>query len=398
MTYRFKKRRWVTLFTLVDVIGEAARRVLGLFSPLWRRGPAPAAKRAIVLRLDHIGDVLLSTPALHQLREEFPRARIAALVGPWSMETLVDNPDIDDLQSYAAPWFDRSGSAPPLLPSLIREARRLRVQRFDLGIDLRGDFRNLLLMTLAGIPYRVSYADQGGGFLLNRIAQRTKYQHEVYRSLDVAQALHPTNQPETLFEPALLFPIPAEARGRVDQLLSLHFSHGQRPLVAVHPGAGCKSKLWVAERFAEVSRELVDENGVDLVFTGSPGERDLVRQITDLIHVRHLDLTGSLTLKELGALFERCRLVVTVDGGAMHISAAVGTPTVVAFASMTTLNEWRPFGDHHIPIRKEVPCGGCELEVCPKLVRCMALISSREITDAATHILRGSRARTRQPQ
>lgn len=385
--YRFKKKRWMILVALLDSAGESVRCLLSFFFPFWRRRRKPLASRILVVRLDHIGDVLLSTPAIAELRRSFPDAFITVLVGPWAAEVLRGNSCIDDLQVFRAPWFDRGENGERMVPALYREAMRLRIHAFDIGVDLRGDIRNLALLALARIPFRVGYADQGGGFLLNQVVPRRKYQQEVYRSLDVVHAMTSETEGRAADFMPPRFDLDSSAHVVARDYLSPFANRGKGPLVAIHPGAGCSSKLWDTTKFASVSNALWEKRRARLVLTGSIAECRLVGGIARLLKGPFLDLAGKLTLKELGAVFQHCDLIVTVDGGAMHIAAAVGTPVVSAFCSMTTLDEWRPFGEGHVAIRKEVPCGGCELEVCPKPLRCMDLITAGEILKASETLL-----------
>ena len=125
-------------------------------------GPASnAPRRILVIRPDHLGDLLFATPALHLLRASLPDAHIAALVGPWGEAVLAGNPDIDELLTCPFPGFTRQPKSNPLAPYrlLQAEAQRLAALDFDLALVLRFDhWWGAWLAAAAGIPQRLGYA------------------------------------------------------------------------------------------------------------------------------------------------------------------------------------------------------------------------------------------------
>jgi len=384
--YRYKKPRWIILFTLLDAIGEMVRRILAMGFSFWRRLPPPDPKNLLVLRLDHVGDVLLCTPALDALRARFPAARITVAVGPWSRQVVEGHPAVDAVVDCRVPWFDRSPAKPSMLSCLIQQGRSLRAMSFDMALDLRGDFRNILLLAVAGIPYRVGYADTGGGFLLNLPVWRRRFVHEVHRNLDLVARLgadHSSPKPRIMVTHC--------DREAVATLLMRAGVDPCETLVGIHPGAGAPSRTWSPRRFAAVAQALTSEMNVKIVLTGSEAEKSIVENIALNVNPHPVKFVGILTLKQLAALLERYKVLITGNTGPMHLAAAVGTPVVAVFSSSNTLEEWRPFGADHIVIQKEVPCAGCELEVCPKPIRCVELISPEEVILAAKRILQGER-------
>ena len=129
-------------------------RMVGFFRPY--RFPAPHIARILVIRPDHIGDVLLITPALRLLRQTFPETEITALVGPWSETVLAESPHIDRIETCRFPGFDRSQPRQGLqaYTQLKREAARLRGEEYQLALNLRADFWwGAALAAFAGIPH-----------------------------------------------------------------------------------------------------------------------------------------------------------------------------------------------------------------------------------------------------
>ncbi len=146
--YRYVRLRWRLLFAVIDSLG------LCLTAParLWRlvRQSRPVdPQRILVVQLDHLGDAVLSTGALRTLRRRFPAAQIEALVAPWNRELFAACGDVDRVHVMDVTRFSRHGRGGWIL-AIARFGWRLRRRRFDLGIDMRGEFPNALLLWLCG--------------------------------------------------------------------------------------------------------------------------------------------------------------------------------------------------------------------------------------------------------
>src|SRR5438093_11649714 len=125
-------------------------------------------REVLVLRLDRIGDVLMSLPALADLRAACPRARIRLAVGRWS-EPVARSAPVDEVLVWSAPWAARGGEQRDGVRDLVRRARRLRADGIDLALDLQGDLRAAFLMALTGARRCVGYANTGGAYLLTDV-------------------------------------------------------------------------------------------------------------------------------------------------------------------------------------------------------------------------------------
>src|SRR5438093_3980887 len=186
------------------VVAGAARR-MGLRPEPPRLDPG-AVREVLVLRLDRIGDVIMSLPALSNLRAALPRARIRLAVGKWSAEAVRTAP-VDEVLVWSAPWVGRATEGADTLAALARRARSLREQRLDLAIDLQGDVRASLLMRLTGARRRVGYANTGGAWLLTDVISRDETVSWVEQNRRaVALAIGDAAGPP-------VGPLPAEERG-----------------------------------------------------------------------------------------------------------------------------------------------------------------------------------------
>ena len=209
----------------------AGRLALGVPAALARRRALDVSTlaRVLVLRLDRLGDLVMSLPALHELRAALPQAHITLAVGRWSAE-LARSAPVDEVTLWSAPWVGRPHEGAETWGSLVRKARALRRRRLDLALDLQGDVRASALMWLTGARHRVGYANTGGSYLLTRVVPLDETASWVQQNRRaVAAAL----QRELPVLPAA-DPLTPEERARGKALLAERGAV-RRPLVGIHP-------------------------------------------------------------------------------------------------------------------------------------------------------------------
>lgn len=363
--------------------------------------PAPGPPRHIlVIKPDHLGDLLLATPALHQLRRQHPQARIVALVGPWSAPILARNPDIDALLTLPFPGFDRRSPDPaqraparlcaPYL-ALLRYAALLRASRFDTALLLRDDhWWGAALALLAGIPRRIGHATPECRPLLTTALPWDPAHHVAAQALAVVQATG--DPPGDLQRPPLVYqPAPNDHAQVMDWLAQQGIGPAER-LVVIHPGTGGPAKLWPAARWSAVAAALAELPGVRLALTGGPGEEALVAAVAAPLDPPPLILAGVLRLGQLAALLGRAALVLGVDSGPLHIAVSQGAPTIHLFGPGDNAR-FGPWGDpaRHIVVRAGVWCSPCGVfSACPRGIdppECMALIDAAGVVQQARAML-----------
>ncbi len=320
-----------------------------------RRYPRPAAthppRRILLIRPDHLGDLLFTTPMLHVLRQSLPEAQITALTGPWGQAVLANTPDLDALLTCPFPGFTRTAQDNPLAPyRLLREeARRLAGLSFDLALILRFDhWWGAWLAAAAGIPQRVGYAvAEVQPFLTHAVPYRAG-RHEVLQNLALALAATGRTLPAAETDaPPLRFVIPAAAEGAAARLLP----DDGRPVVALHPGSGAAVKRWRTAGWVELANWLVQARGARVVFTGSTGEAALIEPVLAALPAGTArSLAGQTDLDTLAALYRRCALVIGPDSGPLHLAVAVGAPTLHLYGP----GDQRTFGPWGNPQRHRV--------------------------------------------
>ncbi len=370
-------RRTLRLRLLIG-IGAVARRLV--------RSRPGAARRVLVIKPDHLGDVLLLTPALRLLRQHQPELHITLLIGPWSQVAVGHNPAIDTIVTCAFPGFTRADKPGLLQPYrlLLKTALLLRAGRYDAALIARDDhWWGALLATLSGIPQRIGYAlPETTPFLTTALPHSFKT-HVAVQNIGLVTAF--TGQPATA-QPGMVAPIGEPDRAWAAQWLARHGLTTDTGIVALHPGAGGTAKLWIAARWSQIADALL-ERGLTVVVTGGNGERDLVMAVADGMARPPLTLVGETTIGQLAALYARCALVLGVDSGPLHLAVAAGAPTIALFGPGDH-QRFGPWGDpqRQVVLRSGLWCSPCGvLDVCPRGTapsECMALIGTPEVLAA----------------
>jgi heptosyltransferase-2/heptosyltransferase-3 len=361
-------------------------------------------RRVLLIKPDHLGDVLLCTPALRLLRQQHPRAEIVALVGPWSLPILSRNPDIDTLMTLPFPGFARGAAARSALAPyrlLLHQAMLLRAGHFDTALLLRDDhWWGAALALLAGIPRRLGYAVPECAPFLTRALPWVPEQHVSRQALALVQAMQddpdPAAQEPTRY-PLRYEPAPDDAAWAA-AWLAQHGPAADERLVVLHPGTGGTAKLWLPEHWAEVGNQLLantTQNGgppLRLLLTGTQAEAPLVEEIVQALHVPPLRLVGATSVGQLTALLARAALVLGVDSGPLHLAVSQGTPSLHLFGP-SDAQRFGPWGDpaRHVVLRAGLWCSPCGVfHACPRHTdppECMAHLEVAQVVQAAQRVL-----------
>lgn len=338
-------------------------------------------RRILIARTDRIGDVLLSTPAIRALREKFPQAYISMVVAPHAREIVEGNPYLDEVIIY-----DKDGKHKSWGRTL-KFASRLKKKKFDLAIILHPTNRLHLIAYLAGIPQRLGY-DRKFGFLLNFRKKHVKQEglrHEAEYNLDLLSDLGISGNPQDLF-----MPIKQESEQYVDELLSKNGVRQGDKILAINPGASCSSKIWPAERFAQVAEKLSGLYNFKVVILAGPKEIYLADKIAGEFKGKGINLAGKTSVSQLASVLKRCTLFISNDSGPVHIASAVGTPVISIFgrnqAGLSPLR-WGPLGKHGKYLHKSVGCIQCLAHNCKKEFACLKAITVENVFKAAKDIL-----------
>jgi lipopolysaccharide heptosyltransferase II len=369
----------------------------------------PAAPRILLIRPDHLGDVVLTTPVLDALKTQLPQAHITMMVGPWSSEVVARHPAIDHLLICPFPGLQRAPQK-PLTPYtvLFRLARQLRRNHYDIAINLRPDFWwGAALLYLAHIPRRVGYAiAPNTPFLNHGVTFHAPELATVSNLRLVSVALKilghtPLAEPYTPAQYPLAFTPTQEEYAAVQQRLNREGIMEDTPVVVIHPGTGAAVKLWRNEAWAHCANALpallTSLAQVRIILTGSKNERPLLEEIARSMTTPPVLMTDT-TVGQLAALLGRASLVLGVDNGPLHLAVAQGTPTVQIFGP-TDPHVFGPWGnpEQHIVIASTHRCPTCVVIPCGRLAfrpdelaahPCVRLVTEQEVEAAIVALIR----------
>jgi lipopolysaccharide heptosyltransferase I len=371
-------------------------------------------RKILLIKLSALGDVVHTIPVLNKLRRRYRGAQLDWLVTPAIAELLRHNPAITNIieferEAWSTPWR----LAP--FASYAKLAARLRAARYDLVVDMHGQFRTAALTLATGAPARIGFdrprarvwgasprrfseqarkhAWQGareGSWLAytHHIPVPTLDLHAVDRYLNVGPILGLDREPADFS-----FPIPQSALSRVETLLAEHGA--DRAGVAVMaPGTIWETKHWGSDKFAKVAEHFLSK-GLAVILIGSQRERVVCEQVAELVP-GVIDLAGMTSLSELAALIQRSAICVTNDSGPMHLAVALDRPVISIFGPTDPV--WiGPYKRADAVLHADLECSPCylrKLKDCRHDHTCMRNVSAPAVIERAERILVASRKRT----
>lgn len=361
-----------------------------------RKGIAALPQRVLVFHVGSLGDTLVALPSFWAVRDAFPQARRVMLTKtaargaiPVGREILEGSGLFDDYLLFDGDYHAYGKNLPRWRKWLgaLALIRQLRAGRFDMVVYLAPSVRepaqierDLLFFRLAGIRHVI------GARALGR-QDDADHAPEAQRLL--SRLAGSAVAPPPLQRARRDLSLAATDRFAVARWLAerpaVPASVG--PWVAFAPGSNLQSKLWPAERFEAVGRELIARFNIWPVIVGGIEDAAVADRLLSAWG-RGTHAAGALPVRQSAALLERCRLFVGNDTGTMHLAAACDVPCVALFSARDVPGKWEPMGGHHRVLRKSVPCAGCMLVRCEVQDRlCMRLIEVDEVVSIASGLL-----------
>ena len=350
-----------------------------------------SARTILAVRLDSMGDVVMTGPAIRALaalpRTTQPRM-ITLLTSPSGAGVAPMLPDVDDTIVYRAPWMPGAGGDAGPDAQLID---RLAGRGFDAAVIFTTVTQSALpaatVCRLAAIPLRAARCRENPYALLTDWmpdGPDDSGQHEVLRHLALVTALGGTTDDDRL---ALALP-PGTLDVAIDTLAAAGVAVGD-PTIVFHPGARASSRRYDPRSFAAAADALATE-GWRIVVTGSVADRDVVRAMCGAMRTAPVDLSGVLSLPVLAATIANADAIVTNNTGPAHLAAAVQTPVVDLYA-LTNLQH-TPWRAPSRVLFHDVPCKGCLSSVCPEgHHHCLAKVPPAAVVDAVHELTASDR-------
>ncbi len=369
-----------------DLLLRAASPLLGLRPPRDSLDVRDV-KRILALRLDRLGDLLTTLPALKALRRAAPGAHLELAVGSWNEPIARRLPFVDSVRIVDTPWAAWGARGKKVRFQDARKALQGDPPDLDidLAIDFQGDVRVLLLMASTRAKLRAGYGDTGGAYLLTHRGRWDETKSWYWQNLELVRALFPDVDND--FSPVNF--VTPEDRELAKPLIGA----SSRPLVGIHPSAGRALKQWEVEKFASLADKLSARARV--IVTGASADRALVETIVSKATSKPETLLGS-GLATFAAVVERFDVFVTGDTGPMHLAHAVGTPNVAIFGPSDPVRYGPPDNAAvwRRVVRQPVYCSPCNMirrppTECARATapECIAGISVEQVLDAVTEAL-----------
>ncbi len=360
LPYIFKKKHLIRLMGLIDFVG-------GLFFHFKKNRTSTPFKKVLVMRMDHIGDVVVAEPFLTQYKANHPSTEIVFLtsrVGKLIFTELLNRPNsvLSSIEVFDAPWFrldydqKESWLAWRQLIYIIRKIKP------DCIIDLRGDLRHITAARLgAWKAWIESYGISGGRFLLNTEVSYAFHAHAARRNLNFLAP--PLRESPQVLDQRI-------ASSSLEHNLVSLLKEIKSPIIAMHPGAGTPAKQWPVSYWSELTSWVLSETNAHIIWVGDK-EANLIREQIMITsqqwdQSRITNLCDELPINQLGSLFKEVDMVISADSGPVHIAAIHQTKTIVIFSGTAHADEWRPLNPNARLVAHKVACSPCSERRCPK--------------------------------
>jgi heptosyltransferase-2 len=346
------------------------------------RGRGAGYKKILVARLDRLGDVVLSTPALKALRDAYPDSRISLMVRPYVKDIVKGNPYINEVILY-----DKSG---PLggLKRTLDVIRKLRSDRFDLAVILHPTVRTHWVTFLAGIPKRLGFDRKMGVLLTDRVPDKKHLglKHEIDYTLGLLKFIDVNSRDRKMH-----IPLDRESQEKISGIFAASGISDTDKVITINPAASCPSKRWPCERFAQVADRLARDHGTKIVVIAGPEDEAIGHRTASLIKSGCIDMSGGTSVADVASVLKRSSLFISNDSGPVHIACAVGTPVIAIFGRSDrglSPRRWGPSNKSDIALHKDIGCIECLAHNCLLGFRCLDSITVDDVVKSAKELLK----------
>lgn len=348
--------------------------------------PLAGAARILVVRLDNIGDVLLTGPLFRALRAAVPSAELTLLASPAGAVAAELLPWIDRVVTLGAVWQDVGGRVAfdPGREHAFVES--LADARYDAAIILTSfsqtPYAPAFAAYLAGIPVRIGQAlDFGGSVLSHPVRPPREGAHQAERNLHLLDEIR---VPVTDRNLAIVVPLAASAH--VDAWLAAEGIGRGEPIV-VAPGASCAARRYDGQRYGEAAAALSRQSGRPVVVAGTEREAALAGEVAAACPGAR-SWAGRTSLPELAALVADAAVVLCGNSATLHLADALDRPVVSLYSGTDRESEWAPRRAPATLLRVPTSCHPCRRFECPYAMACLD-IDPRRVATAALRLLSG---------
>ncbi|MCF7806743.1 MAG: lipopolysaccharide heptosyltransferase II [Simkaniaceae bacterium] len=318
-----------------------------------------------------IGDLVMATPLLEDLRKAFPYAHITALCSESLKGLLENNPHLDTILTFKK---EKNQFKKFFNHNLVRV---LRAEKYDLGVVLPNSLSSAFWFFRAGVENIVGFSYPYRRFFFTHavdVPSNIENEHlvSVYKALLARICIPPSHSVPQLY-------VSKEERASARDFIMSYGGNAEAKWIGINPGAAYGSaKCWLPERFEAVAQQLIQQDPeCQILFFGDEKSREMINGICRALPPQVINLAGKTTLRQMVALIAECSGFLTNDSGPMHVAAALKVPLLALFGSTSDVKTG-PYQWGKV-IHKRVSCAPCYKRVCPLDFRCMKQIEVDEV-------------------
>jgi lipopolysaccharide heptosyltransferase II len=358
-------------------------------------------KNILVVKLDHLGDVILAIPAIKRLKQMFPEANITALVGPWAKPILENEPSIQKIITYDG--FSSENSSEPLKWLTDNKRRYLKKWlgefNFDLAVDLRSHTETREFLALSGAKYTAGYAKINEFPWLTIAlaydedkATMKPRRHNTQSLVELAEFVGADSSQDS----QLNVTFSDELKNSVDGMMQQSGLSDRRSVIAIHPGVGSPIRRWPLEYFARLADNFCNRNDATvLIFTGKDEEKLVENIMANITRKESIfSMAGKVSLDGFLYALKKCDLFIGNNSGPIHMAASIGVPALGIYAGTSHVFEWGPVGLQAAAIYRNMPCSPCyftSTDQCPYDMACLKKIYPEQVWQVAQRFLPSDR-------
>lgn len=348
--------------------------------------------KILIVKLDHIGDLILATPTFRALKERYPASQLDVVVAPKSAPVVNNSPFINRVYYYSSHDFDRTNS---LNESVRLENMQtvcsLRSEHYDLCIGLREDLKNIVIQKMFGAKRNISFnTNTVFAEMLDESVRNNESHHSAEINFDLLKIID-VEKPE-MIQPEIFI-----NKTEIDwswKFLDENGVNEEDCLIGISPGGGWFLNWWPYENYIKLVNALWKYNSdLKIVIVGGNAEAKLAKKIKDGLGGTLVDAVGKTSISQMVALFKCMKFVITNDGGPMHMACAAKTPVIALFGP-SPYKRFGPLGKDNVVISRNMKCSPCPQFVqgeTPKCLdnKCMKNITVEEVYHACLDKLKG---------
>ncbi len=330
-----------------------------------------------------VGDVVMATPAIRALRQRYANSHLLGICRPYVADVLSGNPWFDQLFLSKKASLGNGGLVPII--------RALRSQPIDLAVLLPNSLRSAFAAWLGGCRVRVGYAWHGRGALLTRSLNPRRDHRGRRQPSPIIDAYNRLAQAAGAADPGYQMELftPRWDQEEADRVWRTAGWAPTTEVVGINPGAAYgAAKFWPMEYWVTLAQQLVDTRGCGLLVLCGPKEQDLARHIVAQVQRPgvHTLAAHRISLGLTKACVQRLALLVTTDSGPRHFGTAFDRPVLTLFGP-THIAWTETYHPRSINLQQSVPCGPCQLRVCPLDHRCMRELTPQAVFEQCYRLL-----------